>query len=433
MVLPAAGQARRFGSAENKIWAQFGGKSVLEWTLAAFQSHAGVDSIVIVGSEEELARITEAALRFDKVVGVVAGGAARAESVRNGLNAVLTMAQIVLVHDAARPLVSAEVIDRVIEATIRVGAAVPGLPLSDTVKRTDANGIVRATIPRSINKGGETLSGLMAVQTPQGAHLPMLERAYKRYDWSQGEPTDEASLIEALGEPVQIVPGDPVNIKITRQEDIALAEALSVARSAFRSDAPSVFQPVTTPDLQPQHTVFPAAQRSTLDAQRSTLPEFRAGFGYDVHAFAGLEAGRRLFLGGVEIAHDRGLEGHSDADVLLHAVCDALLGAASLGDIGILFPNTDETYRGIASLKLLEVVAQRLREAGWQVINVDATVVAEAPKLMPHREAMQQTMAACLGIAANRISVKATTSEKLGFVGRLEGIEASAIAMIARL
>ncbi len=145
-----------------------------------------------------------------------------------------------------------------------------------------------------------------------------------------------------------------------------------------------------------------------------------------------MEAGRRLFLGGIEIPHDRGLEGHSDADVLLHAVCDALLGAASLGDIGILFPNTDEAYKGIASLKLLEVVAERLREAGWQIVNIDATVVAEAPKLMPHRIQMQEAMAACLRIEPNRVSVKATTSEKLGFVGRREGMEATAIATVVR-
>jgi 2-C-methyl-D-erythritol 4-phosphate cytidylyltransferase/2-C-methyl-D-erythritol 2,4-cyclodiphosphate synthase len=410
---------------------------VLEWTLEAFQNHPGVDSIVIVAGESDLLRVGATAAQFSKVARTVAGGTTRAESVQNGLNAVPSTAELVLVHDAARPLISAAVIDRVIEGTARVGACVPGLPLSDTVKRTDVNGLVRATIPRVLTKGGETLSGLTTVQTPQGARVSLLRQAYDRYDFSQGEPTDEASLIEALGEPVQIVPGDFTNIKITRQEDLLLAEALGgMGRQAsvgsgltnaaqFESVPSGLTTDNTTVELGPK------LQPSPPDTPPS-LPEYRTGLGYDVHAFADPSAGRRLFLGGVEIPHDRGLEGHSDADVLLHAVCDALLGAASLGDIGILFPNTDDAYKGIASLRLLEVVAQRLREGGWRVVNVDVTVVAEAPRLMPHRDAMQNTMASCLGIEAERISVKATTSEKLGFVGRGEGMEATAIATLMK-
>jgi 2-C-methyl-D-erythritol 2,4-cyclodiphosphate synthase len=158
--------------------------------------------------------------------------------------------------------------------------------------------------------------------------------------------------------------------------------------------------------------------------------EVRTGFGYDVHAFAAPQTGRRLFLGGVEIPHDRGLDGHSDADVLLHAVCDALLGAASLGDIGILFPNTDDAYKNISSLRLLSEVGARLATAGWEILNIDATVLAEAPKLMPHRDAMQRAIGDCLRLAPSRISVKATTSEKMGFVGRREGIACWAVATI---
>ena len=438
VVLPGAGQARRFASGENKVWATLAGRTVLEWTLEAFQNHAGVDSITLVGGANDLARLQTYTAAFPKINAVVLGGATRAESVKNGLDAIPGNAEIVLVHDAARPLIAADVIDRIIEATQRVGAAVPGLPLSDTVKRADANGIVRATIPRSITKGAETLAGLTAVQTPQGVRVTLLRQAYDRYDYGQGEPTDEASLIEALGEPVQIVTGDPINIKITRQEDLALAEHLG--RTLFA--ASGAYGLTASPSSQEQSAQSVAATIPSISSSSSSsplsssefsaaLPEYRTGFGYDVHAFASPNAGRKLFLGGVEIPHDRGLEGHSDADVLLHAVCDALLGAASLGDIGILFPNTDNAYKGIASLKLLEVVAQRLREAGWRVVNVDATVIAEAPKLMPHRLIMQQTMAACLSIDADRVSVKATTSEKLGFVGRGEGMEASAIATIA--
>lgn len=435
MVLPGAGLAKRFGSDQNKIWATLAGRTVLAWTLRAFQDHAGVDSITLVGNKDDLARLREIASGFAKAQTVVEGGATRAESVRNGLNAVPANSDLVLVHDAARPLISPAVIDRVIEATARVGCAVPGLPLSDTVKRVDAGGLVRATIPRTLNKAGEMLAGLTTVQTPQGARALLLKQAYARYDWAQGEPTDEASLIEALGEPVQVVAGEAGNIKITRPEDIQMAERLGAELFAA-SGAYGLTTATTVLNTGAAQTATPhdATQASALAAAftSSPFPEYRTGFGYDVHAFAGVEANRRLFLGGVEIPHDRGLEGHSDADVLLHAVCDALLGAASLGDIGILFPNTDNTYKGIASLKLLQICAGRLNEAGWRVVNVDATVVAEAPKLMPHRVTMQQTMASCLGIEAERISVKATTSEQLGFIGRREGIEASAIATVVR-
>lgn len=385
------------------------GRTVLEWTLAAFQAHPAIGAIVLVANAEELARLRTASASFTKVMAVVEGGATRALSVLNGLNALPGDVEFVLVHDAARPCLSVGLIDRVLEATVRVGAAVPGLPLSDTVKRVDGAGLIRATVPRSATLDGETLSGLTAVQTPQGARVALLKTAYAHFDFAHQEPTDEASLIEALGQPVAVVSGDPFNIKITHQSDLSLAAALGA--SLFAS-----------PSLSEE--MVPTASSA------SAFPETRVGFGYDVHAFADPSAGRKLFLGGVEIPHDRGLEGHSDADVLLHAICDALLGAASLGDIGILFPNTDMAYKGIASLRLLEAVNERLRAAGWSVVNIDATVVAEAPKLMPHREAMQRTMATSLGIDAERVSVKATTSEKMGFVGRREGMAAWATATV---
>lgn len=382
-----------------------GGRSVLERTLTAFDSHPALKAIVLVAGAEELERVRQVAAAFPKVVAVVAGGETRTDSVRCGLEALPAEIEIVLVHDAARPLVSAQLIDNIIEATARVGAAVPGLPLSDTVKRVGADGLVQATIPRTAEVNGVTLSGLTAVQTPQGARVEVLRGAYARYDVAlYGESTDEASLIEATGGAVAVVPGDPANMKITRPEDITLAERLL---------APAVSAAVAAPS--------------------ANSGEIRTGLGYDVHQFAAPEAGRALTIGGIEIEHDRGLDGHSDADVLLHAVCDALLGAASLGDIGILFPNTDETYRGIASLRLLAIVGERLVQSGWQIVNIDATIVAEAPKLMPHRPKMQQAMAACLGLEATRISVKATTSEKMGFVGRKEGMACWCIATIRAL
>lgn len=400
-VIPAAGQARRFGSDKNKIWAEIAGRTVLERTLTAFQSHPAISAVVVAAGADELERVRQFVAAFPKVVSVVEGGATRSESVRRGLEALPAHLDIVLVHDAARPLLSAALIDRVIEGVKRAGAAVPGLPLSDTVKRVGADGLVKETVARSAEAAGEKITGLTAVQTPQGAFIANLYDAYARFDFATGEPTDEASLLEAAGYPVAVATGDAANIKITRQEDVAFAERLLSASP----------QPLAS---RPQG-------------------EIRVGFGYDVHAYSDPASGRKLFLGGVEIPHDCGLEGHSDADVLLHAVCDALLGAVSLGDIGILFPNTDEAYRGISSLKLLAIVGERLASAGWATVNIDATVVAEAPKLMPHRPAMQNAIAQCLGIDPTRVSVKATTSEKMGFVGRREGMACWATATVRTL
>ncbi len=398
VVIPAAGRARRFGSEQNKIWAEVAGRTVLDRTLTAFQQHPAISGIVVVAGADELERTRQFVAAFPKVLLVVEGGDTRANSVRKGLEALPPDYSMVLVHDAARPLITPQVIDNVIEGVKRVGGAVPGLPLSDTVKRVGQDGLVKETVARSADIEGERIAGLTAVQTPQGARIETLKTAYARFDFQAAEPTDEASLLEAAGFAVAVVQGDPSNLKITRQEDIALAERLL-------STSP---QPIAS----------------------TPSGEIRTGFGYDVHTFSDPASGRKLFLGGVEIPHTCGLEGHSDADVLLHAVCDALLGAVSLGDIGILFPNTDETYRGISSLKLLAIVGERLAQAGWQVVNIDATVVAEAPKLMPHRPAMQNAMANCLGIDPTRVSVKATTSEKMGFVGRREGMACWATATV---
>ena len=369
---------------------------------------------MIAAGAEELERIRAVSAPFGKVLAVVAGGESRCESVRNGLNALLETIELVLVHDAARPLVAAELISRVIAATIEHGAAVPGLPLSDTVKRVGSDGMVRATISRSVEHNGEILNGLTAVQTPQGAKRSLLRAAYAAYDLPT-EPTDEASLLEAFGAPVAIAIGDAANIKITRPEDIALAERL-----------------LNTNTVVPQEETALSDTRYPTPDTPSAFPEIRTGFGYDVHAFAAPSAGRALFIGGVEIPHDRGLDGHSDADVLLHAVCDALLGATGLGDIGILFPNTDPAYKNISSLKLLSHVGTRIAEAGWRIVNIDIALLAEAPKLMPHRARMQQAMSESLALDASRISVKATTSEGMGFVGRGEGMACWAVATLQK-
>ncbi len=369
-----------------------------------FESHPAVERIVLAASHDELIEVRAATVRFSKVTDVVAGGETRARSVEQGLAALPGEIAVVLVHDAARPLLTHAVIDRVLDGVARVGAAVPGLPVADTVKRVDASSIARSTLPRSVELDGRALTAMVAVQTPQGARADLLREAYRRFDFAAGEPTDEATLVEAMGAPVEVVAGDAANLKITRPEDLDFALRLLGA----------------------------SAPPETAIDRPSTAFEFRTGFGYDVHAFAEPESHRKLFLGGVEIPHDRGLDGHSDADVLLHAVCDALLGAASLGDIGILFPNTDPAYRGISSLRLLEVVGERVRDAGWTIVNVDAAAVAEAPKIMPHRARMMAVMANSLGISEDRVSVKATTNEQMGFVGRREGIACWAVATLSR-
>ena len=379
------------------------GRSVLERTLLTFCHHPFIELIVLVAGSEEIDRVNRLvetiAPYFKKNFIVGPGGETRADSVFCGLNALPPEIEIVLVHDAARPLLSPELIDRVVAGVIHTGAAVPGLPLSDTVKRVFASGNVGETVPRIANVGGETIAGLTAIQTPQGAEVSLLKQAYESFFFAKFEPTDEASLIEAAGDIVEVVPGDPGNIKITRQEDIALAEAYLSAAS------------LPPPIIPARHSL-------------------RTGFGYDVHQFA---AGRKLWLGGVEIPHDRGLEGHSDADVLLHAICDALLGALSLGDIGILFPNTDPAYKGISSLKLLGIVNMRVKEKGWEVVNIDSMLAAEAPKLLPHREKMQLTIATALGIPPDCISVKATTNETMGFVGRKEGMCCWSVATVRQV
>lgn len=338
------------------------------------------------------------AARFSKVRDVVAGGSTRAESVYRGIQAVPRSCKVVLVHDAARPVVRPALIDRVLEGVWRWGAAVPGLAISDTVKRVDEEGRIRSTVPRTETLGGQAVAaGLMAVQTPQGAMLELLAQAFEVHGADLDLP-DEASLLERSGHPVGVVAGDPDNIKVTRPDDLVRAERLLAEQDA------------------------PAARDG----------EIRTGLGYDVHVFAHPGESRPLMLGGIHVPHDRGLSGHSDADVLLHAVCDALLGAAALGDIGVLFPNTDEAYRGIASLRLLEAVRDRVASDGWRVLNVDATLLAEAPKVMPHRDAIRASIASALRVAADRVSVKATTSEGMGFVGRREGMACWATATLRR-
>lgn len=387
MVVTAAGRGRRFGSPENKIWSEIGGRSLLDWTLSAFQSHPAIHEMVVVGAADELERVCATATRYGKVRHVVAGGDTRQDSVGKGLRALSTACEFVLVHDAVRPAVSEELITRVVETTAHEGAAVPALPVRDTLKRVDKAGRIVETVPRD---------NLWSVQTPQGARRVDLLAAYEALGERVSALTDEASVLEAAGYPVHIVEGDSKNLKVTVPSDLELAaQALGVL--------------------------------GTHGGKIIWRETIRTGFGYDVHAFA---EGRELWLGGVCIPYARGLAGHSDADVVLHAVCDALLGAAGMGDIGLLFPDTDARHQGRPSIEFVREVRVRLRESGWQVVNVDVTLLAEEPRIGPYREHMVAILAGELGIDPVQVNIKATTSERLGFVGRREGIACWAVATI---
>lgn len=385
-IILAAGKGERFGGAGGKLWMPIAGKPVLLWTLERFHSHPDIEHIVLVGLEEELPRLRDLAGAFGKVTAVVKGGRERWESVRLGLEAIPAGDKWVLVHDAARAGVSAELIFRVLHATQQTGAAIPALRVADTVKWVDQNSVVQATIPRDHPHNGQKWQ-MMAVQTPQGFAVNILRESYARFDFTQGTPTDDASVVEAF-HPVAVVPGDPQNIKLTYPEDLAQMERILIGSG-----------------------------------------EIRTGFGYDVHPFA---EGRRLMLGGVQVPAPRGLSGHSDADVVLHAITDALLGAAGLDDIGTLFPNTDPAYRDADSAHLMRLAWDRVREHRWQVVNIDVTVLAETPRLHPYVPTMRQRIAEVLQIEQDRVNIKATTSERMGFIGREEGIACYAVATLRR-
>nr|MBA3416350.1 2-C-methyl-D-erythritol 2,4-cyclodiphosphate synthase [Chloroflexia bacterium] len=350
----------------------------------------------------------------------------RQDSVVAGL-AATPAAEVVVVHDGARPLASAALFDACVAAARETGAAIAAVPVADTLKLVEAGRIVR-TVDRA---------GVWAAQTPQAFRRALLLELFARA--GERSVTDEAALCEALAIPVAVVEGSPANIKVTRPGDLAVAEALLLSRRVGESAS----WEEEIGGRQGGSTGYRGAGDGTAndnvwsDASSispSRLPDSptprlpRTGIGYDVHRFA---AGRRLVLGGVEVPSELGLAGHSDADVLLHAVCDALLGAAGLGDIGAFFPPGDPRFAGADSRELLRESVRLVTAAGWVPVNVDATVVAEAPRIHPHVAAMKTEIAACLGLAADAVGVKATTNEGMGFVGRGEGIAALAVATVA--
>jgi 2-C-methyl-D-erythritol 4-phosphate cytidylyltransferase/2-C-methyl-D-erythritol 2,4-cyclodiphosphate synthase len=376
-IIPAAGSSRRMNSNVNKQYMSIAGQPVLTRSLLSLREHVGEFIILSRPGEEELCR--ECARPYIDNFIVIAGGTTRQDSVYNGL--LHCGGDYVLVHDGNRPLVSADLVQRVIAAAREHAAAIPALPVVDTVKEVQDQRVV-STLPRHT---------LWAVQTPQVFARQLLLAAHTRARQEKFQGTDDASLVEALGAPVKVVPGEGTNLKITTPDDILLAQGI------------------------------------IREKEGRGLDYLRTGIGFDVHE---LVPGRDLVIGGVHIPFALGLLGHSDADVLLHALMDAMLGAAGLGDIGLHFPDTDPAWAGADSGRLLAQVNRLLEQEGHHLVNIDCIIFAQEPKLSPYKSKMQETISRITKLDPARINIKATTTEGLGFVGRGEGIAAQVVCTV---
>lgn len=374
-LIVAAGKGVRAGGDVPKQFVPLAGKPLLAHSAQALSVHPGIDHLTLVIGEGQgdLARAAISGLPLS--VDLAVGGAERRDSVRAGLESLAQRGVTrVLIHDAARPFVPRAVIDDLLAALERAPGAVPALPVADTLARADD--VLGDNVPRT---------GLFRIQTPQAFHLDAILAAHR--GWPDGrEATDDAQMLRLAGHDVAMIQGSPMLEKITHPQDFAAAQA--------------------------RHDVSLISRSAT---------------GFDVHR---IEAGQQLWLGGVHIPHDKGLSGHSDADVALHAITDALLGTIGAGDIGMHFPPSDPQWRGAASARFLEHAAGLVAAQGGVIDFIDLTLICEAPKIGPHRDAIRASIAAILGLPATRVSVKATTTEKLGFTGRGEGMAAQAIATV---
>ncbi|MBE0530132.1 MAG: bifunctional 2-C-methyl-D-erythritol 4-phosphate cytidylyltransferase/2-C-methyl-D-erythritol 2,4-cyclodiphosphate synthase [Rhodospirillales bacterium] len=368
----AAGRGSRFGGERPKQYQRLNGRPVLRHSLETLCNHPQVDAVRVIIHPADRTLYDEAAAGLD-LLAPVDGGAERQDSVRLGLESLEEAAPgVVLIHDAARPFADARLISRVIEAVGKHAGAIPAVPVTDTLKR-GSEGLVAGTVERT---------GLWRAQTPQGFRFSDILAAHRRF--AGVGLTDDAAVAEHAGLTVSLVDGSEDNVKVTTPSDFRRAETHGGG-------------------------------------------EFRSGSGFDVHRFT---EGDQVMLCGVAVAHEAGLAGHSDADVGLHALTDALLGAIGDGDIGGHFPPTDPQWRGAASEIFLAHAGRLVAGRGGRIINVDVTLICEAPRVGPHRQAMRERIAAILGIEVGRVGVKGTTTEKLGFTGRREGIAAQAAATV---
>lgn len=382
-IIVAAGRGSRAGAGGPKQYRDLAGRAVISWTAEAFLSNPQIDAVRIIIHRDDLAEYNQAMSRFlnhQKLLQPVFGGAERQDSVRLGLESVEAEApSAVLIHDAARPFIDANTISRVIAALNDYNGAIAALPVHDTIKRSNQDRLIEGTVPRD---------ALWRAQTPQGFHFRKILAAHRAAAGQQ--LTDDAAVAESAGLSVALVTGSPDNMKITQAEDFGMAEIL--------------------------------LGRKTMQM------EYRTGHGFDVHAF---EDGNAVVLCGVEIPHTHRLKGHSDADVGMHALTDAILGAIGEGDIGDHFPPSEPKWKGAPSHLFLEKARDLVAAQKGKVTHCDVTLICESPKIGPHRDRMRSALALILNINDARISVKATTTEELGFTGRREGIAAMATATVA--
>ncbi len=379
-VIVAAGRGERAGLGHNKVFEPVGGRSVLARCLDAFQRCGRFEGVSLVLSESDEAAfdaLTDREGPFPLVKRIARGGATRRDSVYNGLLALPEGVELVAIHDAARPFVTDDVINATIESARAYGSGVISTPVTDTIKQILPDGAVVSP----------DRDALRAVQTPQTFDTLKILEAHRRAREEDFPATDDAMLFEHYYGGVRLVTatGAQENKKMTTKAD--------------------------------------------FEAFSARVPALRVGHGYDAHR---LKAGRRLVLCGVDVPHDRGLDGHSDADVAVHALMDALLGALGLGDIGGHFPDSDPAYKDISSMKLLDAVMDEVHALGYAVVNVDVTIVAQKPKLAGCIPMMKANLARSLGISCDRVNVKATTTERMGFEGEETGISAQAVALLSK-
>lgn len=375
-VIVAAGSGTRMGCALPKQFLKIRGRTILELAVEPFEKSPYVDHILVMTGQDFVTSGRQICRQFSKVAAVLPGGARRQDTVTAAMEQVPD-GQLVLIHDGARPFVTEKVIHSVLRCADSARAAVPAVPCKDTVRQTEGG----STLQDDADLRSRTLdrSRLFQVQTPQGFFSELLNKACRAVKEDGLQVTDDAAMVEHLGYPVALAEGDYGNLKITTREDLPM--------------------------------------------------ENRIGTGFDVHR---LTEGRKLILGGVEIPYEKGLLGHSDADVMVHALMDAMLGAAAMGDIGRMFPDSDPAYEGISSLLLLGEVRGRLEEEGYTLGNADITIIAQKPKLADYIGEMEKNLARVLRVGQEVINVKATTTERLGFTGRGEGIAAEAVCILNR-
>lgn len=377
-IIVAAGAGTRMG--KDKLLIKLCGKSVVIRSVEAFITAGFFDEIILVSSEKNIEAFTAELDRYGygERVHIIQGGLSRGESSLLGIKA--AKSEYVLIHDGARPLVTKTILEATVKACLNGGAAAAGVRAKDTIKQASPDNIITATIPRDT---------AVLIQTPQGFRREDIICAYKKYGFNE---TDDCSLMEKMGAHISIVEGSYENLKLTTAEDVVTAEGILKKRGEAKPISP-----------------------------------IRIGTGFDTHR---LTENRDLIIGGVKIPYEKGLWGHSDADVLIHAVIDALFGAAALGDIGTHFPDTDDRYKGISSMLLLKEAVGIIQSEGYEIGNVDATIIAQKPKMAPHTEKMRRNLAEAMGIDISCVSIKAKTNEQMGFTGRGEGIEARAVVLL---